>query len=349
MKKELLLTNQEKWILVKKLLIEGKTFKEIQRTGHVAPNFITKVKKIEFGESFVDSEYKNLKKKKLSPKTQAINLFYNGKTSKQVLIELDIDVNEVKKAQADYLQLLQLENLAQIVQDNRNNNNTHLLKDFCNLFTIFKELKIDTIEKVQEIKDLVETYPNLQYEISCLKKEIYRLKGQKKDLGIILNDINNEISLGSDINGELENQIKNKKIILENLEILEKKKSSSVYNYNIRKIIESTVKDEYWYRTTVLPLIIVSVFEVIRNDPMGKYMLSEFYYNNPLPLYKTSTNKENNIEEIIYNMCYRYLPIIMDINKYSQLLHENLLQIYSFYLFKIIKVSPLKNLENNSC
>jgi len=93
--------------------------------------------------------------------------------------------------------------------------------------------------------------------------------------------------------------------------------------------------------------MIVSVFEVIRNDPMGNYMLLDFNNNNnPIPIYKNSENEENDIEETIHNICNRYLPIIMDINKYSQLLHKNLLQIYSLYLFNIIKKSPLKKLDD---
>ena len=44
-----------------------------------------------------------------------------------------------------------------------------------------------------------------------------------------------------------------------------------IYNDNvIKKIIESTIKEESWYPTTVLPLMIISVLEVIKNDPMGK-------------------------------------------------------------------------------
>ena len=43
---------------VKELLIEGKTFREIQRIVHVSPNFITKVKIAEFGENSVDSKRK---------------------------------------------------------------------------------------------------------------------------------------------------------------------------------------------------------------------------------------------------------------------------------------------------
>jgi len=35
---------------------------------------------------------------------------------------------------------------------------------------------IATIEKIQEIKELIEVYPNLKFEISNLNKDIYNLK-----------------------------------------------------------------------------------------------------------------------------------------------------------------------------
>jgi len=55
-------------------------------------------------------------------------------------------------------------------------------------------------------------------------------------------------------------------------------------------------------------------------------MISDFYNNDSVSLYNNS--KETNIEEVISYIYYNYLPIIMDINKYSQKLHENILQIY---------------------
>src|SRR5215211_5272980 len=334
MKYEKILTNLEKWNLAKELLLKGKSYREIESIVHVAPNFITKVKKAEFGESSIDSENKNLKKnKKLSARTQAINLFYKKETPKEVLSELDLSVDEVKKAQIDYLQLLDLDNISEIVQDNKNSN---LLNDFYNLFLIFKELGIATIEKVQEIKELVEVYPNLQYEISCLKKECYILKNQKQNLELVLNDINYKISLANASYNKIEHKIQNKKIILQNLEcLIDKMQSPEAYN-NFKKIIEPIIKDESWYKTTILPLMVVSVFEVIRNDPMGKFMISDFYNNDSVSLYNTNS-KDTNIDERINYICNSYLPIIMNINKYSQLLHKNLLSIYSFYLFNIIK------------
>ena len=58
---ENILTNQEKWNLVKKLLMEGKSFREIEKIAHVSPNFITKVKKVDFGQDSVYEENENTK------------------------------------------------------------------------------------------------------------------------------------------------------------------------------------------------------------------------------------------------------------------------------------------------
>jgi len=80
MKFEKVLTNPEKWNLVKELFAEGKPFREIERIAHVSPNFIIKVKKADFGQDSVDSENKNLKKNKISNRIQAIDLFFKGKT-----------------------------------------------------------------------------------------------------------------------------------------------------------------------------------------------------------------------------------------------------------------------------
>ena len=348
MKNVKVLNNQEKWNLVNDLIGEGKTYREIERIVHVSPNFITKVKIAEFGPNSVENN-NNPKKNKLSKRTQAINLFYKRETPKEVLSELDISVDEVKKAQIDYLQLLDLNNISEIVQDNKDSN---LLNDFYDLFMIFNEMGIYTIEKVQVIKELIEIYPNLEDEISCLKKENHNLKNQKKDIERVLMDTNNRISLAIAINEGLEDQIKNKKIILQNLEILEKKKSSSVYNDNIKKIIEPIVKDESWYKTTILPLMIVSVFDVIRNDLMGKFIIFDYYNYNPESIYNNknniSSNKETDIEDTINYIYNNYLPIIMDINEYSQKLHQNLHKIYPPYLFSmILKMSRFDNLSNN--
>ncbi|HEX5187114.1 MAG TPA: hypothetical protein VFV86_09515, partial [Nitrososphaeraceae archaeon] len=197
------------------------------------------------------------------------------------------------------------------------------------------------------IKELVESYPNLKKEISNQRKVIYNLKRQNQHYGQVRNEIEYKISTANSSLQTIEYEINNKKIILENLVILEKKKSSCVYNDNfIKKIIESTVKQESWYQTTVLPLMIISFLEVIKNDPMGEAMMIDVYnINNPSIPNNVSNKKGIDIEKLSY-IYYRYLPIITDINNYSKLLHKNLLQIYSFYLFDILKMSPLKKIDN---
>ena len=74
-------------------------------------------------------------------------------------------------------------------------------------------------------------------------------------------------------------------------------------------------------------------------------MISDFYNNDSVSLYNNS--KETNIEEVISYIYYNYLPIIMDINKYSQKLHENILQIYPSYLFSMILKMPNFDISDN--
>ena len=70
----IILNKQEKKELVIKLLQENKTYRDIQEIAHVAPNFITKIRREEFGEKYIETESGKLKKK-LSKRTQAIDLF----------------------------------------------------------------------------------------------------------------------------------------------------------------------------------------------------------------------------------------------------------------------------------
>ena len=124
-------------------------------------------------------------------------------------------------------------------------------------------------------------------------------------------------------------------------------KSPEAYN-KFKNLVDPVIKDEYWYKTSVLPLIIISVLEVMRNDPMGKNMGINYYNNNPkLIIYSNKNSKEMDIENIINHIFNNYLYIIMDINKYSQKLHDNLLQIYPSYLFSmILKMANFDNLCN---
>ena len=337
-----ILNNKEKWNLVQELLVEGKTYREIESIVHVSPNFITKVKIAEFGQNSVENNEKLKKNKKISKRTQAIDLFYTDKTPKEVLVELDIGVDEVKKAKQDHLQLLNFDNLSQIIQPNNGN----LLKEFYNLFMIFKELGINTIGKVRAIKDMVETYPNLTYQISNLNKDIHNLKIKKENGEQVLNDIEYKISLANASHKEIKDQIQNDKIIIQNLECLISKMKSPEVFHKFKQIIDPIIKDEFWYKANVLPLLMISVFEVLRNDPMGKNMILDYYYNNPESIFSNKNSKGTDIENITNYIYYNYLTIIMDINEYSRKLHDNICIIYPIYLFS--KVLKLPHFDNSN-
>ena len=80
-----------------------------------------------------------------------------------------------------------------------------------------------------------------------------------------------------------------------------------------------------------------------------KNMVLDYYNNNPESIYNNKNNsKEKGIEYTINYIYNNYLPIIMDINEYSQKLHQNLHKIYPHYLFSmILKIPHFDNLSNN--
>lgn len=69
-----------------------------------------------------------------------------------------------------------------------------------------------------------------------------------------------------------------------------KLQNKTIYNTtNFKEIKEPILKEEHWYKTIVLPLIIISVFEVRRNDAIAKNMVLDYYDNNP----ESNYNKKN--------------------------------------------------------
>jgi hypothetical protein len=99
-----ILSQKQKRELVLTLLKEGKTFREIQRTAHVGPDFIVKVKKEEFGDDYI---FENPRTRD-SKNTQAIRLIRDGKEAMEVALDLNMDSDEVNKAFSDYLRLNKL-------------------------------------------------------------------------------------------------------------------------------------------------------------------------------------------------------------------------------------------------
>jgi hypothetical protein len=110
-----ILSQKQKRELVLTLLKEGKTFREIQRTAHVGPDFIVKVKKEEFGDDYI---FENPRTRD-SKNTQAIRLIRDGKEPMEVALDLNMDSDEVNKAFSDYLRLNKLDRYSKLLSQEK--------------------------------------------------------------------------------------------------------------------------------------------------------------------------------------------------------------------------------------
>lgn len=96
--------SKEKEDLIRKLLSEGRTYREIAKTIHCSPNEIARVQRKIMGENTED----NLNMKNKSICSQALDLFQKGVPLIQVIIILDIEPEQGKKYQGIYQDLLLL-------------------------------------------------------------------------------------------------------------------------------------------------------------------------------------------------------------------------------------------------
>jgi hypothetical protein len=72
-------------------------------------------------------------------------------------------------------------------------------------------------------------------------------------------------------------------------------------------------------------------------------MVLDYHDNNSESNYNKKISK-NGIEDTINHIYNNYLTIILDINGYSQKLHDNIYKIYPIYLFsKILKMAQFDN------
>jgi hypothetical protein len=106
---------KEKEDLIRKLLREGRTYREITKIVHCSPNEITRVKRKIMGENTDDSI--NMKNKSVC--SQALDLFQKGVPLIQVIIILDIEPELGKKYQEIYLGLLKSEKIVSLLKDDK--------------------------------------------------------------------------------------------------------------------------------------------------------------------------------------------------------------------------------------
>ena len=171
----------EKEQLVIKLYQEGKPIREIAQQAHLSFGTIGKIIKQINGEEnneVISSDVNNKSKT-----TQALNLFLKGKRPIDVAIELDLPSIEVQDIFEEYWVLNQLDELACIYPEIKNN-----LDLFLNLFHIMKKNKLINQKDIKTILKYAADLPYIENKFRDLANVVLDLEIRKKELSAQLND-----------------------------------------------------------------------------------------------------------------------------------------------------------------
>lgn len=217
------------------------------------------------------------KKKKLSKIAQALELFSKNKTPIEVVIELDLDPKDVEKIYINYLSLNGLRQLVNIHQELGN-----YLPEFISFYCSCREFGVDN-KKIKEILDIA----NRALE---LKSEIQRLQFERKNLEIQIEQkdkkiqyLDYQIAEATNVFNtqysnyeKLSNETDLLRIQLQNLQKLIKDIENQDEYKNLEKKVEELfvkIKDD---KSINLPLILIAVFEALRNNPTKYDVISNY-------------------------------------------------------------------------
>lgn len=295
------------------MLKEGYSIREIAKEVHMSFSKIGEIKRRVFGES---ASYK--KKKKLSKVSQALELFSKNKTPIDVAIELDIDPKDVEKIYLNYLGLNGLNQLVKIHQELRNH-----LQDFISFYWSFREAGADN-KQIKEILEVADKLADFNLEIKNRQIERTHLEIQIEQKNKNLQYLDSQIEIASNIlsteysNLERANIERSNYIIkLQNLKKLIKDSENEDEYKNLEKKVEDILVKIIDDESINLPLIIIAVFESLRNDPT-KYDI----YLNYLDMFK---NDNFSVEDLLLKENYVFfnnINLIQEIDKIKKKLYK---------------------------
>ncbi len=258
-----MLTNEQKEAIVIEMLKEGRPIREIAKAAQKSFSDIGEIKRRVLGES---TSYK--KKKKLSKVAQALELFSKNKTPIEVVIELDLEPKDVEKIYLNYLGLTGLTQLVKIHQELGN-----YLLDFISFYWSVIEIGADN-KKIKEILDVANRVTDLNLAIKNRQNERKNLDIQivqkKQNLQYLDNQIEDATTILYTVYSNIENlrnEANNLITQLQNLKKLIKDIENEDEYKNLEKKVEHILMKIIDDKSINLPLILITVFEALRNDP----------------------------------------------------------------------------------
>ena len=212
---------------------------------------------------------------------QAYELFYKGKTPLEVAIILNLGQAQVTAYYADYLKLIQLDDITKIYQELGSG-----VWDFVKLCKEAKAAKMGTPQIVNLLKIANNHLPSVEHRYEQLQKHNNQLESILKSKSRELQDLNSLIVDTSKNLDTIKLEYKREAALLQGLQQHRAKLEAFVYNYKnnneeyveILESIENKIHDSISEKKSFLNLAIFSLIHSMRNNP-DKYA-SLIYHNN---------------------------------------------------------------------
>ena len=292
--------------LVIKLLNDGKTYKEIQKTLHVTPNFISIVAKEEFGQDNILTNGIS----KPSKNTLAIKLFSESKTPLSVSIELDMDATEVNRAYSDYIQLNNLTKFNYLLH----RENTKKIAFIVNLSELLNEKGINNAKSMNKIFYDIEYHNLLKQEINYfshinndLNCEIQNKQNQIIELNKILKRKQDWIRFLKFKDNELKKDLDKKQKFVNNLKKLCERINNLEIFQDLQTILINYIKNILLSDDEKIKFIFLAICDAYKDDPkMREYILD---YSIEFKNKKLSIDTlEERVDYFYKNGFWNYVP-----------------------------------------
>jgi DNA-binding CsgD family transcriptional regulator len=293
----MILTREERERFVIDLYNQGKNYREIAEEARISfrdigPIVKKAIKEKETMEAKQENkadnnpDFNSNNQKQPSLAGQASALFSQGKTPKDVAIELDLREPQVTKYQREYWKLEGLHDLNNVYQAIGGEGITQLLR----LYKCSKAAGMDTENTVNLLEIANNDLPEVENRFNRIKKEVDHLKYRISSSERTLNDRENQIVTSRQtldsyrISCEQERSklesLHNEKVGLRRM-VRRFKRHNEEY-LKIKKTVEQEVTQILQGVKELLILAFYSLMESMRKDP-NKYSALIHYNNNMVP------------------------------------------------------------------
>jgi hypothetical protein len=293
----MILTREERERFVIDLYNQGKNYREIAKEARISfrdigPIVKKAIKEKETMEAKQENkadnnpDFNSNNQKQPSLAGQAYALFSQGKTPKDVAIELDLREYQVTKYQREYRKLEDLHDLNSVYQEIGGEGITQLLR----LYKCSKAAGMDTENTINLLEIANNDLPEVENRYYRIKNEVAHLKNRIASSERTVNNMENQIVTSSHTLDSYRISCEQEQSKLKSLHeekaglrrMVRRFKRHNEEYLKIKKTVEQEVTQFLLGGKELLSLAFYSLMESMRKDP-NKYSALIHYNNNMVP------------------------------------------------------------------